>query len=208
MKYLALVTLIFSLPCLAVEYNVGLDGAAGIGLSRWEGEFYSFEGVYLTDHLDSKEPVYQGGLAFSVWFTETFGMQTGLQYGWYNYSYSYESAADTSESEWNYNNLLVPIHLMYGIPVAGNRLVIGAGVCICKELSGSAPGFDIPDTLLETNVGPAALLGYEIQAGNLCVFPSFRYVNGIDGMSERMADPGNISYKHYLLLGVGLLYRL
>jgi hypothetical protein len=208
MKYAALVILLLSLPCFAVEYNVGLAGAVGLGISRWEGEFYNFEGEYIGDHLDSKELLYQAGLELNVWFTQTFGMQTGLQYGWYNYNYTYESAPDTAGSEWNYDNLLVPIHLMYGIPVAGNRLVIGAGVCICKELSGSGPGFDIPDTLLETNVGPAAFLGYEIQAGNLCIFPSFRYINGIDGMSDQLAAPGNISYKHYLMLEVGLLYRL
>jgi hypothetical protein len=208
MKYAALVILLLSLPCFAVEYNVGLAGAVGLGISRWEGEFYNFEGEYIGDHLDSKELLYQAGLELNVWFTQTFGMQTGLQYGWYNYNYTYESAPDTAGSEWNYDNLLVPIHLMYGIPVAGNRLVIGAGVCICKELSGSVPGFDIPDSLLETNVGPAAFLGYEIQAGNLCIFPSFRYINGIDGMSDQLAAPGNISYKHYLMLEVGLLYRL
>jgi len=208
MKYAALVIFIFSLPCFAVEYNVGFAGAVGLGISRWEGEFYNFEGVYLTDHLDSKEMTYQAGVAFNVWFTETFGMQAGLQYGWYNYDYIYESAMGTLGSECNYDNILVPIHLMYGIPVAGNRLVVGAGVCICKELSGSTLLFDIPDTLLETNVGPAAFLGYEIQTGNLCIFPSFRYVNGIDGMSGQLAAPGNISYKHYFMLEVGLLYRL
>ncbi|UCG29907.1 MAG: outer membrane beta-barrel protein [candidate division WOR-3 bacterium] len=208
MKYIALVILMFSLPCFAVEYNVGLAGAVGLGISRWEGEFYNFEGVYVTDHLDSKELVYHAGLDLSVWITEAFGIETGVQYGMYNYNYSYESTTDTVESEWNYDNLLIPIHLMYGIPVAGNRLVIGAGVYICKELSGSAPGFDIPDTLLMTNVGPAALLGYEIHTGNLCIFPSFRYVNGINGLSDQFASSPNISYKHYFMLGVGLLYNL
>ncbi len=33
MKYVALVILIFSLPCFAVEYNVGLAGAVGLGIS-------------------------------------------------------------------------------------------------------------------------------------------------------------------------------
>ena len=208
MKYVALVIIILSLPCYAIEYNVGLTAGVGLGISRWEGEFYNFEGVYLTDHLDSKEMIYQAGVAFNVWFTETFGMHSGLQYGWYNYDYIYESAVGTLGSESNYDNLLVPIHIMYGIPVAGNRLVIGAGVCICKELSGSTLLFSIPDSLLTTNVGPAAFLGYEIQAGNLCIFPSFKYVNGIDGMSDQLANPGTISYKHYFMLEVGLLYRL
>lgn len=208
MKYVALVILILSLPCFAVEYNVGLAGAVGLGVSRWEGEFYNFEGVYVTDHLDSKEMIYQAGLELHVWLTQTLGMQAGLRYGLYNHNYTYESTTGTLGSEINYTNLLVPIQLMYGIPVAGNRLVFGAGVCICKELSGSTLLFDIPDTLLETNYGPAVLLGYEIQKNNLCVFPSFRYLNGIDGMSDQLASPGNIRYKHYFLLEVGLLFRL
>jgi hypothetical protein len=208
MKYAALVILLLSLPCFAVEYNVGLAGAVGLGISRWEGEFYNFEGEYIGDHLDSKELLYQAGLELNVWFTQTFGMQTGLQYGWYNYNYTYESAPDTAGSEWNYDNLLVPIHLMYGIPVAGNRLVIGAGVCICKELSGSTLLFDIPDTLLETNVGPAALLGYEIRAGNLCVFPSFSYVYGIGGLSDQLLYTTESMSNHYFMLSLGVLYNL
>jgi len=212
MKYIAVVILIFSLPCFAVEYNVGIDGAVGIGISRWQVDVINSVGEYITDHLDSKEPIYQAGLAISVWLTETFGIQTGLQYGWYNYNYSYESAVSTLVSEWKYNNLLVPIHLTYGIPVAGNRLVIGAGFSICRQLSGMPLGPElyasVPDSLLGTTVGPVALVGYEIHTRNMWVFPSFRYVYGIDGLSDRLVESGTIRYKHYLMLGVGLFYNL
>lgn len=189
---------------------MGIDGAVGVGISRWELEVYTLEGVYLTDHLDSKEPIYEIGLSFKMWLTEKFGIQTGLQYGWYNYDYTYESAASTLVSEWKCTNLLVPIHLMYGIPVTGNRLVIGAGISICRQLSSKYGGpeyhVSIPDSLLETTVGPLALVGYEIHTGNMCIFPSFRYVYGIDGVSDQVM--GSINYKHYLLMRLGLLYRL
>ncbi|UCD05278.1 MAG: outer membrane beta-barrel protein [candidate division WOR-3 bacterium] len=213
MKYAALVILIFSLPCFAVEYNVGLAGAVGLGISRWEGEFYNFEGVYIGDRLDSEEPIYQAGLALSAWITETLGMQSGLQYGWYNFQYSHTSATTSVDyAGWKVNNLLIPVHLMYGIPLGKNRMVIGAGISICRQLSATSSGpehyVEVPDSLLETTVGPQVSIGYEMRAGGVSIFPSFSYVYGIGGLSDQLVySTGSIS-NHYFMLCLGLLYRL
>jgi len=212
MKCLAVCVFLFSLPAFAVEYNIGVVGNTGFGMSRWSGEFRNFANVIITDHLDSRQPVYQVGLGLSIWLTERIGVHTGLQYGWYNYKYTYSSASGTIESEWKYTNVLLPVDLMYGIQVGRNRLAIGAGFSVCRQLRGTMPGLefhvDIPDSFLETTIGPEVLLGYEIQSGCVRVFPSFRYIYSIDGLSDRLLPVGDNISKHYFLLDLGLFYSL
>ncbi len=213
MKYAALAILISSLPCYAIEYNVGFAGAVGLAVSRWEGEFYNFEGVYVGDRLDSEEPVYQAGLELNAWFTERFGAQTGVHYGWYNFQYTHTSAtASVDYAGWEVNNLLIPFQLMYGVPLGKNRMVIGAGVFICRQLDVTSFGPElyvaVPDSLLETTVGPQILIGYEMKTGGVSVFPSFRYVYGIGGLSNQLLYTSESISNHYFMLCLGVLYNL
>jgi hypothetical protein len=150
-----------------------------------------------------------------VWLTESFGVHTGLHYGWYNYDYTYTTASDTLESGWSFRNLLLPVDLMYGFSLGNNRLVIGGGLSICRQLSGTLTelgnSYEIPDSLLETTIGPQVLVGFEIPTGRLTLCPSLKYVYGMDGLSARQlpllpADQ-KIS-KHYILLCLGIFYSL
>lgn len=209
MRCLTVCVIVFSIPAFAVEYDVGVAGIAGFAVSRWTGDVYNFQGEFLTDHLDSQTPVYQAGLTLSIWLTERIGVRTGAEYGWYNYKYTFTAPTETVESEWKYRDLFVPIDLMYGIPLGRDRFIIGVGLSVCLQLSGTMPGSDdIPDSLLETTVGPQISLGYEIHAGRVRVFPSFRYIYGIDGISDRILSTGEDISKHYFLLGLGLYYSL
>jgi hypothetical protein len=214
MKYSAvcIVVLLCPLLCLALEYNVGVTVNAGLGLSRWSGDFYNGQGIWITNHLDSKEPVYQGGLGLKVWFTDALGAHAGLQYGRYDYYYTCNAPPEITGARYEYGNLLMPLEFMYGFLLGGKRLTIGGGVMVCRQLNGKIPGpvlfSSIPDSLLTTTVGPQISLGYEIKSGRLRIFPSLRYVYGIDGLNENLLSATESMAKHYVLFGVGVFYRL
>ena len=205
MRYVMTCIIVLSLPAFAVDCNVGAEGMIGIGLSHWSGG----GDIWFTSTLYSQEPVYQAGLGVRLWLTEMIGVHAGLEYSAYNYEYKILSYEPVPFPKYNYNSLLVPVDIIYGISVGQNRMAIGVGFCICKQLSGTMYGTDaIPDSLLETTVGPELFLGYEIYSERIGIFPSFRYIYGINGLSERMIEAGDEVSNHYFLLGLGLFYRL
>jgi len=184
----------FSLPVLAVEYCPGIVFHGGFASSSWGS-------------LTSTEPAYGLGLGLNVWFTDRIGIHTGIQYAWYYYEYEHTT------NEWSCGNLLLPIDLFYGIPVGNNKVVFGTGFAICKTLNAKgAVGFitpiAIPDSTLETNIGPEFMLGMEMNFQSICILPSIKYAYGLDGPSNKYWDRGEETSHHYILLGIAMMVRL
>ena len=64
-------------------------------------------------------------------------------------------------------NIILPVDLLYGIPMAKHKILLGAGFAICKALNAyGAVGFitpvSVPDSILETNIGPELVFGIEM----------------------------------------------
>lgn len=182
------------LPVFAAEYCVGIISHTGLAPSRWGS-------------LTSNEPAYQLGLGINIWLTKKVGIHTALQYAWYHYDY------DSITLEWSCGNLLLPVDVMYGIPIGNNKIVIGAGLAICKRLDvrgsvGFITPIDIPDGLLETNIGPELMVGMELNVQSICLLPSIRYAYALDGPSNTYWDRGEETSHHYILLGFAMMVRL
>lgn len=201
MKNIVIGVLVMSLPVCAIEFNAGIISHTGLAHSVLS---LSQDSTFNSDKL-----VFQLGLGLTVWITTDFGIQTGLQYGWYNYDYAHIPYG----GEWDCRNLIIPVDLMYGMRMGSNKIIIGGGFAVCKQLAatGTVGTFcpaEIPDSLLETTVSPELLLGIELHAGRMVLFPSFKYAYGLDGVSDEFPTIGGDVTNHYILLGLGILYRL
>lgn len=193
-KPIILAVLLVSLPVFAVEYCPGIICHGGFAPSSWGS-------------LTSTEPAYQLGLGINVWFTDRVGIQTGIQYGWYYYEYEHTT------NEWSCGNLLLPIDLLYGIPFGNNKIILGAGLAICRTLNATgAVGFitpiSVPDSILETKIGPEFMVGMAIDFQSICVIPSINYAYGLDGPSNKYWDREEDTSHHYILLGLAMMVRL
>ncbi len=194
MKKITTALLMVFLPVFAAEYCVGIISHTGLAPSRWGS-------------LTSNEPAYGLGLGLNIWLTSRIGVHTGLQYTWYYYEYEHTT------NEWSCGNLLLPIDLLYGIRTGNNKIILGAGLAICKTLNATgAVGFitpiSVPDSLLETNIGPEFMLGMEINFQSICLLPSLKYAYGLDGPSNRYWDREEKTSHHYILLGFAMMVRL
>jgi len=192
-KRILLALFLFILPVFAVEYCAGIISHGGMVPSRWGS-------------LTSSEPAYQLGLGLNIWFTNKIGVHTGLQYAWYYYEY------EPVTLEWSCGNLLLPVDLIYGIPIGKNKIVLGAGFAICKTLNATgAVGFitpiSVPDSILETNIGPELMVGMEINFQSICLFPSIRYAHALNGPSNKYWDREEETSHHYILLGIAMMVR-
>jgi hypothetical protein len=190
-----------SLPVSAIEFSTGIISHAGLA--------HSVLSLSQQSTFNSNKPFFQLGLGITAWIVKDFGIQTGLQYGWYNYDYDHIPYG----GEWDCRNLIIPVDLVYGIRIGSNKIVIGGGFAVCKQLAATGKvGFitpvKLPDELLETTFGPGLLLGIEFHVGRMVLFPSFKYTYGLDGVSDEFPTiDGDVS-NHYLLMGLGILYRL
>jgi hypothetical protein len=193
-KGMLLAIILVSLPVFAVEYCAGIISHGGFSPSRWGS-------------LKSSEPAYGLGLGLNIWFTSRIGIHTGLQYAWYYYEY------EPVTLEWSCGNLLLPIDLLYGIRTGNNKIILGAGLAICKTLNATgAVGFitpiSVPDSILDTNIGPELMVGMEMNYQSICLIPSVKYAYALDGPSNRYWDRQEETSHHYILLGLAMMVRL
>lgn len=201
MKNIVIIVTIISLPVSAIEFNAGFTGHVGLAHSQLST---SQGGTFKSD-----EPVFQLGLGLTFWMTDNLGIQTGVQYGWYNYDYAHIEYG----GEWDCRNLIIPVDLAYGFPIGSNKIVIGGGIAVCKQLAATGTvGFitpvEIADSLLKTTIGPELLLGFELHLSRVVLFPSFKYAYGLDGVNNEFPTIDGYVPKHYFLPGFGIFYRL
>lgn len=203
-------------PMFAVEIGLGIVGNAGLGFSRWKMDIIDASGTFLTDHLQSNEPVFNVGPSANMWFTDNLGIRASVQYGFYNYNFTYDytSSSHTIEWKWNYKNLIIPIMLTFGIPTGRNRIVIGAGFSICRQMSGQTSGImwgqDLPvdnllEDVLETTVAPEFLIGAEFSNNQIKICTSINYLYGLDGVGEQLATEIT---NHLFAVNLGVFYYL
>ncbi len=203
------------LPIFAMEFGFGVAGNVGIGVSKWEHDIRSPEGQLLADHLSSRKPTFGLGPTFNFWFNKNFGLNIGVQYSWYDYNYTYDYAttAEAIEWKWSYRNLILPANLKIGIPFGGNRVFIGCGFLVFKQLNGEMGGFmwgdsleteDVPNDYLETNILPRFLIGSEFYTGNVGYQTCINYHYGLDGVDERFEGSPNTT--HHMTVSIGVLY--
>mgnify|MGYP001122715110 CR=1 FL=1 len=151
------------------------------------------------------------------WFNDNFGLNIGLQYGWYNYNYTYDYATSEAaiEQRWRFNNLILPIGLKIAIPFWKNRAFVGGGVIVFKQLSGELSGIcwgqdievqNIANEYLKTGVLPRFLVGAEFHPGNIGYQFLIDYYYGLNGVDERY--DGSSTSTHHLIFNVGILYYL
>ena len=193
-KRILFAALLVLLPVFASEYCAGILSQAGVAQSSWGS-------------LTSVEPAYGLGLGLNIWVTNRVGIHTGLQYAWYYYEY------ETVTQEWSCGNLILPIDLLYGIPIGKNKIVFGAGFAICKALNakgavGVITPISVPDSLLETNIGPELMLGMEINFQSICLLPLLKYAYALDGPSSKYWDREEDTSHHYILLNLAMMVRL
>jgi hypothetical protein len=214
MKKIILVIIAMILPSFSLELFVGPAGGIGIGLSRWGMDIIAHDGTYQSDHLSSREPNFNLGLGVDLWLTKKLGIQTGFHYSTnnYNYTYNYTDNSHAFEWKWNYRNVVIPMICIFGIPVKRNKLVLGTGIAICKQMSGQEGGImwginmpteDIPDNLLETSIAPGILIGMEFAAERIIICPSITYQYGLDGISKEFASEIT---SHYFNLNLSIFY--
>lgn len=201
MKSIVIGVLVMSLAVSAIEFNAGVIGHAGLAHSQLS--------TTEQNTFKSNEPVFQLGFALNLWMMDNFGIQTGVQYGWYNYDYAHIPYG----GEWDCRNLIIPVDLLYGIPMGNHKVVAGGGFAVCKQLAATGTaGFitpvEIADSLLKTAIGPELLIGVELHGGHMVLFPSFKYAYGINGVSDEFPSIDGDVPKHYFLLGLSLFYRL
>lgn len=213
----SLITLLISIiPLFSIRYDIGITGSTGYGISRWNVDVYDSSGTYITDHLQSSEPVFSAGIMNNVLLTPTVGIRAGLHYAWYAYRYTYHVQGDPYDMEltWQYRNMLIPVGLVFGVPAGPNRFIAGYGLVICKQLQGKAVFYegndvlyveDIPPDDLETSVAPQFLIGMELAKGHLTVSPAIGYVYNLNGIDEDFAFN---TTTHYILLTVSVFYRI
>lgn len=215
MKKLLISITAMTLPLLALEFNFGITGSAGFGVSRWEMDIYS-NGTFLADHLQSNEPVFNLGAMTNVMFTENIGIRTGLQYGWYNYNYTYDytTSSHSIEWKWSYKNLILPTELVFGIPIGKHKIIMGAGLIVCKQLEGKMSGIaggidppveEIPKNYLETTIAPQFFIGIEFSKERFILSPTISYSYGLDGLGKEFAT--EIS-THYVMINLAVLYKM
>ncbi|UCD06664.1 MAG: hypothetical protein JSV98_05390 [candidate division WOR-3 bacterium] len=192
-KRISLAVFLISLPAFAVEYCPGIICHGGLAPSSW-------------GTLTSTEPAYQLGLGLNIWLTDRVGIHTGFQYAWYYYDYE-------PNLKWSCGSLLLPIDLLYGIRTGKSKILLGAGLAICKTLNAKGSvGFitpiSIPDSILETNIGPEFMVGMEMNFQSICLLPSLRYAYGLDGPSNTYWDREEETSHHYILLGLAMMVRM
>lgn len=206
--------LLFYLTLSAMEFEIGIGANLGMGFSKYDINVIDPEGNLLADHLASREPNFGMESTIQFWFTKTWGIQTGLQYGWYNYNYTYDyrTGAEAIVYKWNYKSLIFPIELILGFPIGKNRFVIGSGLIVSKQLKGERSGKvwgmnleteELADDLLKTSVHPKILIGAELLSGNIRLQPSVSYIYGLDGVDKQF-DSGCST--HHILAGISILY--
>ncbi len=211
-----LITLLISMmPLFSIRYDIGITGSTGYGSSRWERDIYDTSGTFITDHLQSNEPVFNIGISTNILFIHTIGVSVGMQYGWYNYKYSHNDSIDLydRELEFNYKILLLPIELVFGIPVGENRFILGGGFVIRKQLHWSVrftTGYydyfsveNISSDDLETTLAPQLFIGIELLKGHFILSPKISYSYNVNSMGDIFVS--NIP-THYVMLNVGALY--
>lgn len=200
------------LPLFSMEFNIGIVGHAGYGMSRWKMDIYDANGTFLADHLQSNEPVFNLGAMTNVMFTENIGISAGLQYGWYNYNYSTNS--DALEWKWSYENLILPTGLVFGIPTGKHKIIMGAGLIVCKQLEGKMSGIaggidppveEIPKNYLETTIAPQLFIGVEFLKERFILSPTISYSYGLDGLGKEFAT--EIS-THYVMINLAVLHKM
>jgi len=213
------IVLVFSLCYLslsAVEIGIGIGADLGIGFSKYNIKIIGSEGNLLADHLDSKEPSYSAMINIQAWFTETVGIRTGIQYGWFNYKYTYDYRVQEEAIVYRYayKNLLIPCELIFGFPIGRNRFIIGPGLVVSKQLEGKMSNIiwgrelateDLSDNLLKTGIHPKILIGVEFLSGNIRLQPSVSYIYGLDGVDKRFDSDCST---HHVVAGIGILYAM
>ena len=215
MKKAMLMMLTMTCPMFALDVGLGIAGSAGIGYSRWKFNVYDEEGNHLATHLDSWEPVFGTGPSLSIWFTRNIGLKTGIQYARtrYNYTYDYASPSDAVELVWDYDNLVIPVALMAGVPSGNAKFLVGAGFTVVKQTSGRMGGGliwgerddvdPLPDSLLATKFVSNGIIGAEFRVRRFGLVPSLVYINGLHGLDRNLwADIST----HHLIFNMDVFY--
>jgi hypothetical protein len=203
-----------ALPAQAMEFGFGAVGNIGMGFSRYDADIRDPQANIVSDHLSSRGPCFGLGPVVNFWFNDNLGLSMALQYEWYNYSYTYDYSSNESaiERRWSIQSLLLPADLRAAIPYGEkNRVFIGGGVMVGKQLSGKAGGmiwgseledWDLESKELKTEFLLRAVLGAEFfYSGNIGCQTSIEYYRGMDGS---FVEPD--ASTHHLSIDFALLY--
>jgi hypothetical protein len=213
---LSISVIMLVLPLFALEFGIGIVGDAGLGFSRWEMDIYDTNGTFLTDHLQSNEPVFNLGVITNVMFTKNIGIRASLQYAWYNYNYTYNYSTNSDALiwKWHYKNLIFPTDLVFSIPAGKHKIIMGTGLIVCKQLKGEMSGItgginlpveEIPEDYLETTIAPQFFMGIEFLKEHIILSPTISYSYGLDGVGKEFAT--EIS-SHYVIMNLAVLYKM
>jgi len=207
MKGILTVTVLLLFCSLAFGQGFSVGANLGGSYNMWD---YDVEGWETYSGIG-----FGGGLVFEVDFMPMLGVELDILYSMYKYSTTIEMFGIDIDQDISMNNLVVPILLKYkfAMPVVSPYFVLGPS--IIRNLSGTIEtssngisiSIDVPDELLETDIGVQVGLGANIgMTPSINISPYFRFQYNITADDPDTED--NKESMQDLLFGINFTYKI